>query len=532
MPNCCASGTDDAKRWCYPNVALSVGALFVGICMRRFCVAAVMGVAWFSPAFAQNYNTYAAGGAFVARPSEGVLPAPSQLAPYLNSVNNLADPKALSSVYHSLEAARAVGVANAKVAQLCGEGRCADALELARQTLEHAEKELGKDHPATLASLNNLASLYKTQGRYGEAEPLYKQVLEALERVLGQDHPNTLSSVNNLAALYYAQGRFAQAEPLLRRALEASERVRGRQHPDTLGIKGNLTALLTKEGKTEEALREFQSLENGLAFWLDAELEGPEGGGLRRRILEAKSGYQNAMFSFGLKYPSEASARLAADVILRWKKRPLQDEAYLVNLMRDANDPNIVAAAKTVRERSAALAAAALAPKPAPGVVESLKQSLEAAEADLRQRSESYRRYVQARRATAEAVQKALPGDGAYIEYRFFNPFDFDKNTFGKLHLLAAVLRPDAAPALFDLGEAGPILDAQQALIHAKSSEENSVSLPELRGFAYDRLIAPLKDRLAGVKTVIISPDGPLNALPFDALLKENVEGLLNLYPV
>jgi hypothetical protein len=145
--------------------------------------------------------------------------------------------------------------------------------------------------------------------------------------------------------------------------------------------------------------RVYKSLENGLAFWLDAELEGPEGGGLRRRILEAKSRYHDAMFSFALKYLSEASARLAADVILRWKKRPLQDEAYLVNLMRDADDPNIVAAAKTVHERSAALAAAALAPKPAPEVVESLKQSLEAAEADLRQRSESYRRYVQAKRA-------------------------------------------------------------------------------------------------------------------------------------
>jgi len=233
LPNCCASGTDDAKRWCYPTVALSVGALFVGICMRRFCVAAVIGVAGFSPAFTQDYNAYAAGGAFVARPRGDVLPAPNQLAPYLNSVSTLADPKALNSVYHALEAAKAIGIANAKVARLCGEGRCADALELARQTLEHAEKELGKDHPATIASLNNLALIYKAQGRYGEAEPLYKQVLEALERVLGQDHPNTLASVNNLAALYYAQGRFAQAEPLLRRALEASERVRGKEHPDT-----------------------------------------------------------------------------------------------------------------------------------------------------------------------------------------------------------------------------------------------------------------------------------------------------------
>jgi tetratricopeptide (TPR) repeat protein len=69
--------------------------------------------------------------------------------------------------------------------------RCAGA---SRQTLEHAEKELGKDHPATIASLNNLALIYKAQGRYGEAEPLYKQVLEALERALGQDRPNTLAA--------------------------------------------------------------------------------------------------------------------------------------------------------------------------------------------------------------------------------------------------------------------------------------------------------------------------------------------------
>ena len=182
--------------------------------MRRFYVAAAMGVACFSPAFAQNDNTYAVGVAFVAKPSETAFPAPSQLAPYLNSVSNLADPRALNFVYHSLEAAKAIVAANAKVAQLYRDSKYADALMLAGQTLEHAEKELGKDHPATLASLNNLAFLYKAQGRYGEAEPLYKRVLEALERVLGQDHPNTLSSVNNLAALYYAQGRFAQAEPL------------------------------------------------------------------------------------------------------------------------------------------------------------------------------------------------------------------------------------------------------------------------------------------------------------------------------
>ena len=507
--------------------------------MSRFRLAAALAAACFSSAFAQGSDQTisfedrssesGAGGASQANPNQTAQSATSQIAAYFVTVNRSTNVfRALSP---SPEAVQAIGAANTKVAQLYGEGKYADALELARQTLERAEKELGGEHPGTLTSVNNLAFLYKAQGRYGEAEPLYKRVLDVLERVLGQAHPNTLASINNLAALYSDQGRSAEAEPLYRRALEVSERVRGREHPDTLGIKGNLTALLTREGKTEEAFREFQDLENGLAFWLDTETGSPEKVALRRRVLEANSGYQDAMLSFALRYPSEASARFAADVILHWKKRPLQDQAYLANLMRDSDDANIVAAARSVRERAAALAAVALGQKPAPEAVGSLKQSLEAAEEDLRQRSQSYRQYLQAKRTTAQAVQSGLPRQGAYIEYRFFNAFDFEKNAFGSPHLLAVVLKPDAAPVLVDLGEAKPIVDAQQALIDARASEGNGASLPAMRRFTYDKLIAPLKDRLAGAKTLIISPDGPLNGLPFDSLLSDKMEAILSLYP-
>jgi hypothetical protein len=65
-----------------------------------------------------------------------------------------------------------------------------------------------------------------------EAEPLSKRALEAQERVLGKEHPDTLISVNNLAELYTAQGRYREAEPLLKRALEARERVLGKERAD------------------------------------------------------------------------------------------------------------------------------------------------------------------------------------------------------------------------------------------------------------------------------------------------------------
>jgi hypothetical protein len=43
-----------------------------------------------------------------------------------------------------------------------------------RQTLELIEKMLGIDHPSTLGSMNNLASVLGSQGKYDEAENMHR----------------------------------------------------------------------------------------------------------------------------------------------------------------------------------------------------------------------------------------------------------------------------------------------------------------------------------------------------------------------
>ena len=82
-----------------------------------------------------------------------------------------------------------VNALNSQVTQLYGQGKYTEATPIAQQALRLAERVLGSEHPATLASVNNLAELYLVQGRYGEAEPLYRRALETSERVLGKDHP-------------------------------------------------------------------------------------------------------------------------------------------------------------------------------------------------------------------------------------------------------------------------------------------------------------------------------------------------------
>ena len=57
---------------------------------------------------------------------------------------------------------------------------------------------LGREHPDTLTSVNNLGLVLDSQGKYEEAEAMHRRALEGYEKVLGREHPDTLTSVSNL----------------------------------------------------------------------------------------------------------------------------------------------------------------------------------------------------------------------------------------------------------------------------------------------------------------------------------------------
>ena len=115
----------------------------------------------------------------------------------------------------------------------CSLGEYGQAQQHHERARELRERELGPEHPRTLASMNNLAGAI-CQGRYAEAEKLHREVLELQKKVLGPEHPDTLRSMNNLANAIADQARFAEAEKLYREVLEIRKRVPGPEHPDTL----------------------------------------------------------------------------------------------------------------------------------------------------------------------------------------------------------------------------------------------------------------------------------------------------------
>ena len=66
---------------------------------------------------------------------------------------------------------------------------------------------LGKEHPSTLTSMNNLATVLTRQGKYEQVEEIFRQTLELEEAVLGKEHPPTLTSMNNLENVQSLSGQ-------------------------------------------------------------------------------------------------------------------------------------------------------------------------------------------------------------------------------------------------------------------------------------------------------------------------------------
>jgi tetratricopeptide (TPR) repeat protein len=108
------------------------------------------------------------------------------------------------------------------------------------RVLEIRRERLGQEHPATLASLDQLGMLLCNWGRYGQAEPLLVETLAARRRILGERHHDTLESMAHLAWQYMCEARFEEGMTLAAEALEAGRSILTEDDPILLRSKGIL----------------------------------------------------------------------------------------------------------------------------------------------------------------------------------------------------------------------------------------------------------------------------------------------------
>jgi len=93
-----------------------------------------------------------------------------------------------------------------------------------RRALAIREKALGDEHPDTVRTLHDLATLVHRRGFPGQAEPFYERALIAGEKCLDEADPLLQSILSDYAGLLHQTGNTTRAEVLWKRLEEIRQR--------------------------------------------------------------------------------------------------------------------------------------------------------------------------------------------------------------------------------------------------------------------------------------------------------------------
>jgi CHAT domain-containing protein/tetratricopeptide (TPR) repeat protein len=365
-----------------------------------------------------------------------------------------------------------------------------------RDALKMLREARGGDDPLNSLALSNLAGLYQEGGDYSRAEALYQESLTLIEKRFGGRAGLFEDALNKLAVARAAQGDAAGALRLAVRSQQISEKT----------IKG------VAETGWEDSIRVYmQQVSEATDFFLTLHL-------------------------FSLPHDREA-LRLALNTILQRKGRVIDAMSGQAGALRRSLEPRdhaLLERLLAVREQLARLALGGGPPSDVARTeaeMKRLKVENQRLEQEINKRSVKLR--AQAQAGTLEAVRESIPQGAALVEIVSYRRFDARARTRGGLRgqqrFAAYVLERDGEPSFVDLGAADPINRAcvrlRESLAGPRSADfrESARALDEL-------VMRPVRRLLGRAQTLLISPDGALNLIPFAALVDENNRYLLETH--
>jgi CHAT domain-containing protein/Tfp pilus assembly protein PilF len=389
-------------------------------------------------------------------------------------------------------------------------------------------------------TLQNLGIVARQRGDYGRALDYDVRALFMREDLLGPEHAEIAPLLNNLAVLYRSVGDETHALPMLFRALAIRERTVGAYHRGTLNTVGNIARSYTTVGDLPHALqferRADEIVEQQLTLNLAA-------GSERQKLAFARSVADRTDRTLSLhlnRMPGDAGAAALAALVLLQRKGRVQDAMADVfsavrRRMRQPADRFALDRLNDARRELARLALEGSAAADAGARLSSLQTEAERLETSLSRGVAEFRDQMQP--VSLPEVQQSLPGDSALIEYAVFRPFHPEaarrEQEYDAAHYAAYVIRREGRVRGFDLGDAAAIDHAVSAFRNAV--RDPSVPEPRVKTLAANLsrlVIQPLEAALPDVTRLVISPDGHLNLIPFEALTGRDSRYLIERFAV
>jgi CHAT domain-containing protein/tetratricopeptide (TPR) repeat protein len=366
-------------------------------------------------------------------------------------------------------------------------GRYDEALEITRQAIALYAEVFGPRHPDTFEQRIHGARVLRDMKRYEESIAEGEAVLAELQETFGRAHDDVLSAMGMLADTYEFSGRIADARALVEELVSRYESQRGignyalewrqAQFARVVNVYRNLTKYYVHEGRTDDAFRVAELMK-------------------ARTLLEALS----------LRRAEDTGVLPAAEV------QALGDlEKAVADLDQRVTAARVEDRLRTESERNAAA------------------ERLAERRAQLRERFPRYAQMTEVRIATAAEARRLVDPHTALISYALT---DRRLAVFvvthagvvaldvGDMETLASniesyrrLLEPGGRVRIWRVGDGYVASVARPA-----GADTRAVGIDEVAQRLSQQLLEPIAALLRGRSKWIVSPDGELAVLPFEAL--------------
>jgi CHAT domain-containing protein len=415
-------------------------------------------------------------------------------------------------------------------------GNDVEAESLYQRALAISEKTVGPEHPAAAIILNNLAVIYRDRGDYAKAEPLFQRSITIFEKSFGPEDPNVGRAQYFLATLYRKRGDYAKAESLYQRALVITEKALEPEHPEIgIGL-DDFVMLYAAKGDIAQAItflsRAIAINERNLDLNLYSGSERQKLAYLSR--ISKQTNLTLSLQSQAAQNDPQA-LNLAFTTLLSRKGRALDAMADTIATLRRHATPEDQKLFNELIEVRSQLASLKLKdsntgnPDTYRNRVKKLENEVDELEGELSSRSGEFR--AQTQPITLAAVQAALPANSALVEFAYFMPVDPKTEKRNSPRYLAYVLAAQGQPKWVDLGESSQIDSAVDAWREALR-DPNRTDVKLLARTVDEKVMRPLRALLGDTRRLLIAPDGRLNLIPFDALVDQQNQYLIERYSI
>jgi CHAT domain-containing protein/tetratricopeptide (TPR) repeat protein len=398
------------------------------------------------------------------------------------------------------------------------------------RAIEIGERLRGRDSYWSANTLQNLGIVARQRKDYATAEQYQLRVLAIRKNMVGPEHGDVAATLNNLALIYRDKGDIPRALETMTEALRVFEAAQGPYAGGTLIAVGNLARMYAAQRDFTNAIvfqrRADAIVEVQIALNLAV-------GSERQKLALVNSSVDRTdrtiSLHLNLAPDDEDAAALAGLVVLQRKGRVLDAMTDTFEAVRRRADaPEERALLDQLRTTTAELASVALNPpsdlsgserRRSIGELERRKEKLEAQMSD---RNAEFRLRTQP--VTVDSVDAAVPRDTALVEFKVFRPFD-PKNSrnseaYGPRHYAAYVFRHGGPPRGRDLGAADAIDRSVEAFRQALRDPARA-DVKRLARALDRQVFEPVRSLVGDATRLLLSPDGELNLIPFEALVDE-----------